>query len=667
MTAVPTRFGELHLRLADVSWLDDAVPADESVELAFTPDEDARATKRLLARTRLLAFELLAPQLEARWTWDQLRNRWFIVYLGRNLDEWTEDLALTLRPRRLHGRVVWTASEDYVRDFSRRHWCAAEASLTLCEARGQPVLHRHSKKPLDSRISLGYEDPWYASLYRKTCRSLQDAGSSPDVTSWLQELRAISRDAHEAAAGSAALELYYRLRAALHPYLGALAGITARPLHEPRRHAEVYHLEPAEAAAFFADRAGQMEVVHVGRAARGAGRVLPTQFRAVSHALSIENAPNRYAARSVATVASWVEEVARAIESFVESERASMEEFERIEGVRITNGKPRRTGMLARRERTVKRHERALQALAETRDALHSHACRLPRGQSPLAHAELDAPALNFDARYAELRRQVQRMSRAIRFVDTSEERIPYEVEPFNEVYARWCFVQVVEALLSLGFEFQNEDGLRTTPFYHHPVPHQVNCVMAHPALAEVRVDVWYERRYPLYDPQSGHLYGVETRVEEGRTEYTRVDPSLGGSPVEAKRTPDIALEIFKPGEVVPTIVTLDPTLGGSKDKYEYRDSIRSLVEGDYEPNGEESRRIVGATWGIRPGGKHEHPFIQHRKRVRPDWRSGYLLLRPDTETIRTLPDSLGKILERVLYLPPSTLTSAAAEPRSAA
>jgi hypothetical protein len=407
---------------------------------------------------------------------------------------------------------------------------------------------------------------------------------------------------------------------------------------------------------FFTDRAGELEVVHVGGVASRAGRTVPTQFRVVSHALSADNAPNRYAARSAAAVDGWIEEVARAIESFIESEHASMEEFERVEGLKAPNGNTRRRGMLRRREESVERHTKALQALLARREELRSFAARLPHGYGPLSQAELDAPALNFDVRYAELRRQAQRLARAIRFVDTSEESVPYEVEPFNEIYARWCFVQVVEALLVLGFEFLNEDGLRTTPFYQNPVPHQINCVMVHRALGGIHVDVWYERRYPLYDSGVLHLYGVETRVEEGRTEYKRIDPSLGGSPEQAKRTPDIALEIFKAGEDIPTIITLDPTLGSSEDKYEYRDSIRSLLDGDLEPDGEESRKIVGAAWGIKPGGKGDGRPVIHRKGARPDWRSGFLQLRPEELSISALPDSLGAIIEAVLSLHPRAL-----------
>jgi hypothetical protein len=228
-------------------------------------------------------------------------------------------------------------------------------------------------------------------------------------------------------------------------------------------------------------------------------------------------------------------------------------------------------------------------------------------------------------------------LQRTLEYVDVSEEQVPFEVEPFAELYQRWCFVRVVEALLSLGFRFEGSVGRLTTPLYHHPVPYQVNCLLTHPRIPGMHLQVWYERRYPSSETAGRHLYGLEKRYREGRTPVRDA----------TRRTPDIALEFFREGEVVPRVVTLDPTLKESVTKFEYLQQIRSFVEGDVDPadpNRRAGRPVVVAAWGIHPGEDGDTRLV--RLDVDESYTKGFLMLRPEADraSVRLLPRSLARI-----------------------
>jgi hypothetical protein len=668
MSVVAARLGDVRVRIVDPDYESTKSKKDGSIVLSFDEDRDIATSAALLHRTRLLDFEVTADEHANRLAAGDCEEiPCMYAYLGRDLADWDEDLAIRLEPKRYREPLVWRADRKAIHGFKRRHWCAARASVTICESPQHAILRKDGTS-LQTRISLGYENPWYAEIYRQTRLALQGETLSADITSSIQDFFTVIREAREKAHGSPSLELYHRLRVGLPAYEEVLSTILANPLRQPVRSVRSYRLAPEDAGRLHSERAGQMQVIHVAQSLPRGGRSVPTAFTAAEHALSTNNPANYYVRQSVTTVATWLDIVSRSLAAYVESERESVREFFRVRGeevnAQVEDLGPNTSYVVRPRIEGIRRHLQAHRRLQNDRDRFRRFEASLPHSEHPSGVFAEGASALAFDPRYAELRRITDRLSHTFDYADTSEDRIPFEVESFQEIYQRWCFVRIIDALQEIGFEFTGSEGRRTTPFYHNPVPHQINAEMVHPRLPGRRLFVWYERTYPIYSEEVPHLYGVETRYAQGRTRYDAVDPARVGKLFgKAKRSPDIALEIFNGADPVPLVVTLDPTLGNSKSKYDYRESIRSLVDGDLENDQRESRRIVTAAWGVRPGGEHTVTFLEHAAPQNPDYREGFIVLRPNHESSGALSASLAAILEFSEAVPRSSLTSTGASP----
>lgn len=626
---IPTAHGTLSLSLV--------LPEGGVLDLSFDPERDLAATAGVIQHAHGLPLSLMGPNRA---------TEKFIVYLGAEPRHRDRDLAILLEKEpRARAREWIPRIKDRYR-VEKSVWCAARATLTLCTSNFEPI-RALDGRILQTRITLG-DHPWNETLYHRVRGDLSREVFAADITSSLQNTLSVVRQARAQARGSRPLELYYRLRTELEPLDRILNAVLARPHCQPRVERRVFVLAPAAAAAFFRERPVRADGDDVVRAVPAGGRILPVEFASTGFSLSADNDANRYIARSVDRLLEWLRAVRGGVDAFIRSKERSLEQFLGYD--REPDGARQATVFTGPQAASITRHRRASAELRAAELRFRRYRAALPTSPPTRGHSETYelSPALSFDSRYAEMRRIMVRLQRTLEYVDVSEEHVPFEVEPFAELYQRWCFVRVIEALLALGFRFEGGVGRLTTPLYHHPVPHQVNGVLTHPSVPGVRLHVWYERRYPRSVTAGQHLYGLEQRYRDGRTPVRDA----------TRRTPDIALEFFREGEVVPRVVTLDPTLKKNDvAKFDYLQQIRSFVEGDVDPadaNGRAGRPVVVAAWAIHPGEEDDTRLVTLD--VDDAWDKGFLMLRPEPSraSVRQLPHSLALIFWKCGLTPAS-------------
>jgi hypothetical protein len=600
----------------------------------FRFDEtDIERSREILRDTRELKFDVKADSPP-----DGLE---LFVHLGKDIEECSEEDALSIRlirkeVNRWRPRTDWIDrnTRSDVERIKRFHWRAAYARATLCKGPGDPVRLQHGG-PVQVKIALGYPDEWYEAMYHEILERLSEDRIEARLTSSFSLFSQALERARDRAEGSSSLELYYRLKRILKEYERALTRILRDPATQVAPQVSYFEIEPEEAAQFYRSRGKQVQVHKAHGVSHLHDNPVPLSFVGSEPVRSLDNEANRFAARSVQKVQSLIQKVGQSLSGYVESQRAANRRFLAQE-----KGNTTRSPIYRNRERSIKRHEKKAERLLNAKKRFAHYAQKIPVTQTARRTNGISA-VMYYDTRYAKLRRFTNLLDFTLRFVDTNESAIPFEVDAFHALYERWCFIQVVEALRDIGFSFERDGEPRTTPFYRHPDPHCCNCTMWSERAPGARMEVWYERRYPKYNSSEPRLYGLETRYQEGRTSYSKVR-SDEWSP---KVTPDIALEFIdeQSSSQVPEVVTLDPTLGGvHESKYEYRDAIRCFQE--TEPYSRESRRIVRAAWGIHPGSDeevdHYYSLDQH-----DDYSKGFIVLRPTDESTSALPEILDRIL----------------------
>jgi hypothetical protein len=94
----------------------------------------------------------------------------------------------------------------------------------------------------------------------------------------------------------------------------------------------------------------------------------------------------------------------------------------------------------------------------------------------------------------------------------------------------------------------------------------------------------------------------------------------------------------------MPDIIVLDPTLGYSRKKYEYREAIRSFYRKDDEG---ESKKVVKASWGIYPRRSKEKlesgDFMDEDQKEKLE--KGFITLRPTKKCLDELRSSLEDLI----------------------
>lgn len=598
-------------------------------------DSDIERSREILSEDRELKFDVKCASPPEGVN--------FYVHLGRNLNtcEAEDDLSIRLRrdtPSRWRPKTGWI-DEDTPSDVERIkcfHWRAAYARATLCKGPGDPVCFEDGT-PVQTKIALGYPDEWYENMYHTLLERLSADRPEANLTSSFSLFLHSLKRARERAEGSSALELYYRLQRILKAYEQSLTRILRNPSTQISPKVSFFDVDPEQASQFYAGgREVQIHEAHEVTVRNGTP--VPLSFVGSEAEHSLDNEANRFAARSIRKVRKLIRKVEDSLIDYIESEKNANKRFLAQE-----NGSTN-SPIYQKREKSIVRHQEKADRVSQAKKRFGHYAQKLP-GDGTMPQTATTSAAMYYDTRYAKLRQLTNLLDFTLRFVDTDESSVPFEVDAFHALYERWCFVKVVEALTEIGFSFGRNGEPETVPFYHHPVPHQCNCKMWSDRTPGVKLEVWYERRYPKYKSGEKQLYGLETRYREGRTSYKHVNPNNW----KPKVTPDITLE-FKDqhsSSPVPEIVTLDPTLGEVKpSKYEYLEAIRAFNE--TEPNSRESKRIVRAAWGIHPGPNRQDLDSYIEIDQKNDYSKGFIRLRPTEGSTNSLPEILDQILHEV-------------------
>jgi hypothetical protein len=603
-------------------------------------ERDTEESREILREKQELLFEVevVSPH----------ENIGLFVHLGKDLDACTveDELSIDLVDDVVRGHLHrWYAEHEWhsqntptdVERIKKFHWRAAYATATLCKGPGDPVRFLDGS-PVQTKLALGYADEWYEAMYKDILVHLsKDRIEARPTSSFDLFMDSIER-ARQLAEGSPSLELYYRLQRILQEYEGNVARVLRNPATQVKPEVSFFNLEPEQAAQFYQGRGQQVQVHEAHRVAARQGKMVPVAFVGREPRPTLDHEANRFVVRSLQRVKRLVRKVSRSLTEFVESERAANLRFLAQERRNTT-----RSPIYRNREQSIEKHARKAQRLDEAEDRFTRYLQAFPVNQGVPANAGASA-TMYYDTRYAKLRELDTLLDFTLRYVEADEASVPFEVDPFHALYERWCFIQVVEALQDIGFTFARGGEPAVVPFYHHPTPHQAVCKMYHDQLPGKELEVWYERRYPKFDCNRDRRYGLETRYRDGRTDYQHVNPAEGKR--RPKRTPDIALEFTNPQTMEsPDIVTLDPTLGFRKDKYEYRDAIRCFHKKDDRG---ESLKIVKAAWGIYP--RRSKPDVSKYISLdqHDNYSKGFIILRPTEDSLSALRESLKTILSEV-------------------
>lgn len=600
----------------------------KKVWLGFDEKDEVRS-RPVLQQSRDLDFEL--------WTDESIDGN-FCIYLGRDLSRWDREfvISLKLEDTDTSGARTWNrwrAKPKDVKRIKNKYWCAAKAYVTVCSDIKKPVL-RENGQALQTIVELGYEGD-YSKLYEDVLADLSRLNLQGHLAAQFEQYLDYQKKQHKWAEDSQAYELYRRLKGMLPRYETALRQIIMAPATQLVPTLHHYTLSPTQAGVLLHERSGTMEACHVLEGIEVKGKSVPTNFTAVQPVRTERMAANQFVAQSVHRIQTLLDFVARHLRREIEREKVHSES-------RIRH----------------KCHQDALNELLQDQLRFKRYRQQLPQ---PIAGADVTAAStsavLYYDYRYTTLRRLTDLVDRVLSYVDT--EAIPNAIESFSRLYEHWCFIQVVEALLKLGFEFANPEGRKKTDFYWHPIQGEVNCELIHPALRDVILEVWYEREYPKLERETDEYpkdrpYGLEKRGYK-RNSWFRKDDDDEDKP--AKNKPDIALEFHdrvKGGP--PKIVTIDPTLGAPhnhEEKYYYQYTIRSFV--DLDPNSGESLRIVKAAWGISPWKSRKADILTtdtYMLESENSFDRGFIYLKPDATLLAALPETLGAILNYAGILP---------------
>lgn len=552
------------------------------------------------------------------------------AYLGSNPEDptlWEEELAIELELSSISDDGQWyqwwaSPRNRDVNTIRKVYWCAARATLTLCTAPHQPI-KRKNGRIVSTKIELGYEGD-FEKVYDAILRDMIGKHSPAHLSNPFERYLDF-KDIHRAAEGSLAFELYKRLTAILPRYEEILRTIIHQPATQliPQLEYHTYSTEESMQAIQHAELLTSVETIHALQ--QWNGYLFPTAFTSITAKQSRDNEANRFVAYSVYRV--------RALMDFV---RQHLEQEEEQSQVSHT------------------RHEHALDVMSQSSQRFLSYQHALP-AFSPGAGLAIEAmasPVLSYDQRYATLQHLTQLLDQALRYIDESQ--IPFEVHAFQKVYEHWCFIKIVEALLEIGFTYDASEGLKSTLFYQHPIPNQINCTLKHPQLPRKRMEVWYDRSFEVLRNRTDSYdrkrpYGVEMRSRV-------LNPFID---FRAKNRPDIVLEIHEDNTTSsPSILTFDPTLRQPRsrlnsqtqdveDKYHYQKLIRSFEQTD--PRTRESLCLVKSSWGIWPGDLDNLDTITLDEE---DYELGFIHLRPEADLLKALPKTLQKILIRADVLP---------------
>lgn len=612
---VESEFGALRLGIRAYEWQYGSYQYNGRVLLAFD-EEDPERSASVLEKSKQMAFQL--------WCESRLKGRVY-AYLGRPYDDWDSDLAIELdyKGDNQRGEFRWWAEggekkrvDEDVKRIKKEYWCAAEArvSLYLKDDDGHRPIRDPEGEILSTRVKLSYDGD-YQSIYDGILDDFSQQNLRGNLASRFEQFAEFQK-ARQRAERSLALELYKRLRDILPRYRTALKKIIRNPSTKVSPEKRNHDFSTTDADQHFSRERPSSEMKRVERFEEVRGQQIPVRFTSIEARRTPDTAANRFVAASVQRVDRLINRVKRHLEREQE-----MNDW------------------------ALKRHNKAHERLETELNRFARYRRKLPVTTKTYAQddSSLQTAELSYDSRYARLRRLTKRLDHLLDYVDVSD--LPFEVEAFNKLYERWCFVRVVEALLDIGFEFVGDSGRRTTHFYKNPIPGEPNCMMHHAECEGELLEVWYDKEYNVLKNEHGYYnkerpYGLEKRgIHKSRYRgwKNRPDISLEFHKRKSKK------EIVKGG--VPKIFIFDPTLGSPKsrgEKYEYKDGIRHF---EIENSNGKSKKVVKSSWGIWPGRKDGESWLT-KEGEGGSMEHGFVHLRAEEGSISQLPKTINRILE---------------------
>ena len=555
------------------------------------------------------------------------------------------------------GRCQWRSAEQDARqgaptfgNFYKSFWGVAEMSLALYLSAEAPV-RAPSLVPVQGVLSVGYRRR-YGEMYEQVMDALSSPQERADLTSpllslGLPTLAERATDARAQGGDAVALTLYLRTEAAIREAMKVIAQIAEAPTSRVEPAVAYHDIAPDQAHLFYAQRPG-LSVFAVDAVSPIRGRKIPTRLLTYETAETFDTPENRAVVDALREILLIVETVSDELGRYVVQKTEERAEHQQIRGYeRHVHWKSA--------DAVVQRHERVAATLARDRTTLGFLLDRM-RGRGVRAGGDRtgDSELYAYDSRYSRLRALRREIDRSLNLSGVSEETTPMRTGPFNELYQLWCFRQVVAALTSdtVGFKMTSDASTSEDALYGHPLRNRRYATFEpahpdHPGYGDLRLDLWYERRYPFFDPNLG--YGFESRP--GKRPGHEWNPSTGRHEWPSyKLRPDISLEFTSQtfnGRRTPRIVTLDPTLSQSQgvltSKAEYAQNIRAFFE---EEDGE-SLQIVAAAWALCPGSDDNSAPSPTGPR-RDKWHTGTCPLHPINAD--AFPDTLHSILTGALY-----------------
>ena len=538
------------------------------------------------------------------------------IYLGTDpIRRWKDDYSICLkREYDFSAHPIWVADPHDTSRISKQFWCAAEAEMIICDCDRTPLLTIAGDKAATT-IGLGY-DEWYKNVYEGVKKGLESINQESDITSPFRQEINIGNSSYENPSKSEILALYWQIKSCLDDLGKCAAQITSNPAQ--RNYANHHFFEMsgiqssnASANAFSHGFIAVQSYQTVG------GNSVPDKYISTQVKPTYNIEENYIVLQCLKRVLNYLRAISTEIGEYID-------DLKKIE-VELHSGIHQK-----HIREDVRQHKNEKDDILKQIERFEYHIKRfsfLDQSYRPSC-LSFSSELLYYDNRYSTVWKILARIDRILSYINISDEVIQFQVAPFQEVYEKWCLLKIVSSLEELGF--RKTSSASKSPLYGNPRFNSLYCEFENPQDSELRVEVWFEKKYPFTNPQStAPLYGFW-------------EPAYSGTPKkEWKHTPDISLEFFR-GSDYPLIVTFDPTLGGRSfwpDKYKYKKTLRAR-----SADGSDIR-IVKAAWAIAPGQRRDsNPPYYVDDDV--NFTEGTILLNHSEDSQQALRTTLEKILK---------------------
>jgi hypothetical protein len=157
---------------------------------------------------------------------------------------------------------------------------------------------------------------------------------------------------------------------------------------------------------------------------------------------------------------------------------------------------------------------------------------------------------------------------------------IEHSVEPYNQLYQRWVYLKVEEALLKIGCKIKNKKD--STTFV--PIPESSEFISDFFDVDKIVLN--YEKQYAIEKPEG---FGV-------------IKNKYLNDFIRNKSKPDISIELFQFESKFPLIITIDATISNNSNHIREKQSYLNNIV--YYKNKNNKQDIVCASWVFHPAGK---------------------------------------------------------------